>query len=84
MHGGPGEAAGVLAHDLAEPAQLLGCDVTGRHPDLDGREALLPLALDVALEETIERALVAVGRVVAERSGRGVRLLVVLEQQLVE
>ena len=53
--------------------------------DLDGREALLALGLHVRLEEVVELAVVAVRRS-RTRSGRGrrVRLLVVVEQDLVE
>ena len=74
-------AAGVAAHHVGQPAELLGREVAADHLDLDGREALLTLRLDVRLAEALELAAVAVGAGVARQRRGGVRLLVVLEQQ---
>ena len=75
-----GGAAGVFAHDAADPAELLGRQVAARHLDLDGREALLPLALDVGLHEARELTVVSVRRSEGLRLRRRIGLFVVLEQ----
>src|SRR5262249_7253847 len=47
LHGAAGMPAGVLAHDRAEAAELLGGEVAAGDLHLDAREALLALGLDV-------------------------------------
>ena len=47
VHGGAGVAAGEVAHDVGEPAELLGREVAADDLDLHGREAVLALLLDV-------------------------------------
>ena len=47
-------AAGVLAHDRCEPAELLGSQVAARDLDLHRHEALLPLLGDVRAAEALE------------------------------
>ena len=61
MDRGPGRAAGVVTHDLAQAAQLLGAEVAAADLDLDGAEAGLALGGDVGLGEAIELAAVTVG-----------------------
>ena len=84
LHGGPGVAAGELAHDRREPAQLLRGEIAAGDLDRDGGEAVLALRRDVRLAEALELGAIAVrarpGRV---RAG-GVRLLVIGEQQPVD
>jgi hypothetical protein len=74
-------AAGVLAHDLAEAAELLRGEVAAGDLHLDGGEALLALRLDVALEKALELGGVAVRRGGGGRRRRSGRLLVDVEAQ---
>src|SRR3954454_19501408 len=76
-------AAGEVAHDLREPAELRGRQVAADHADLGARESLLALRVHVGLDPAVELAAVAVGRGRRHRQLRGVRLLVVQEQQRV-
>src|SRR3954454_21153487 len=76
-------AAGVVAHELRDAAELLGREVAADHAPLGGREALLHLRVDVRLDPAVELAAVAVGRAGRQRRVRRVRLLVVEEQQRV-
>ena len=73
VHGGAGVAAAELAHDLREAAELLRREVAAGDLDLDGREALLALRLDVGRAEARERGAVAVGRAVGVRHARARR-----------
>src|SRR5918912_695881 len=73
-------AAGELAHQVGEAAELLRAEIPPGHLDLDGREALLALGPDARLQEAVELGPVAVGAPKAGLRRRGVRLLVVEEQ----
>ncbi len=84
MDGGARVAARVVAHDLAEPAQLVGGQIAALDLDLDRREPWLALGADVGLEEVPELAAVAVGARVRFLRRGDVGLLVVVEQDLVE
>src|SRR6201999_2186 len=79
LHGRAGVAAAVVAHDLAEPAELLRGQVAAGDLHLDRGEALLALALHVAGDEAVEGLAVAVRRGGLGARLRRARLLVVLE-----
>src|SRR5262249_55101321 len=78
LHGAAGSAAGVLAHDRGEAAELLRAEVAAGDLHLHSREALLALRLDVALEEALELGALAVRRGGRERRRGGVSLLVMV------
>ena len=74
MHRRAGVAAGVVAHDLADAAELLRRQVTARHVDVQGREAGLALRRHARLHEAVEARAVAVGRRIAVGNRRARRL----------
>ncbi len=84
VHRGAGGSAGVLAHDLSDPAELLRRQVPPRHLDLDRVEPGLALGLHVGGEEVLELMHIAVGSGVGVAGLRSVRLLVVLVEDLLE
>ena len=85
LDGRAGEATGVVTHDLAEAAELLGGQVTTDDRDLDRVEALLPLRLDVGLDVGLEVGAVTVRRARRTAVGSGSSgLFVEVEQQVVD
>ena len=84
MNGRSSVDAGVLPHDLRQPAELLRGQVAARNLDLDRREAALALRTDVGFQKPLELTGVAVRGGECLRLGGRVHLLVVLEQDLVE
>src|ERR1019366_384288 len=66
---GAGGTARVAAHDLAQPAQLLGREIAAADLDLDGAEATLTLGGHVGGREVIEVALIAVGAGIVTAGG---------------
>ena len=68
----------------AEAAELLRGQVAAVDLHLDGREALLALRLDVAFDEALELAAVAVRRGGSGGLGGGVGLLVVVEAEALD
>src|SRR4051812_17639287 len=83
LDAGAGVAAGEVAHELRDAAELLGRQVAADDPDLGGREAGLTLRRDVRLDPVVELAVVAIRRARRGRRGRRVGLLVVEEEQRV-
>ena len=81
LHGAASVAAGVLAHDRAEAAELLRGEVAAVDLHLDRGEALLALGLDVALDEAVELGAVAIrgADVGGDPGGLGLLVVVVAE-----
>ena len=86
LDGRAGEAAGEVAHDRREAAELLGREVPARDLHDDGRIAGLPLRLDVRGAKALELGDVAVRRGEARRDARRLVLLVVhvLRQEMLD